>query len=36
VCKHEIIAALHRLYMVVDQPVADQLIGKYFNFSSKA
>ena len=30
VCKHEIIAALFRLYMHVPQDVADELIGPYF------
>lgn len=29
VCKHEILASIYRLYMVVDPEVADKLIGEY-------
>jgi hypothetical protein len=29
VCKHEILASIFRLYMVVDPKIADDLIGDY-------
>ncbi len=30
VCKHEMLASIYRLYMVVPQKTADQVLKKYF------
>ena len=30
VCKHEMLTAIYRLYMVVPQKAADQVLKKYF------
>lgn len=31
VCKHEILAAIYRLYMVVPEEKADVILGKFFS-----